>query len=229
MCWLFYVSPLLLYYWYDTFVLLCIKIPILAFYCCILAIGPSHRVHYIIGIIWFSISVIINCGTGCLNVLIDFKTEKKVKSCTMGCGIGIISLSIQLFIYIIMLIANRFLAYSTIFDYLHIILLGVTGLFVLLLLIIHIIVFTTLCLCRRKVDRANSRLYRKRERQQVEIRNVPQTEPVPPYATIEMLPVNESQTEPEPIYDPIQTEPEYLSTTNKTQTTDRHVYSVLNK
>ena len=75
----------------------------------------------------------------------------------------------------------------------------------LLLLIIHIIVFTTLCLCirfRRKVARATSRLYRKRERQQVEIRNVPQTERIPPYATIEMLPVNTSQVEPVPPFEP---------------------------
>ena len=210
MCCLFYVFPLLLYYWHDTFVLLCIKIPIFATYYYLTIVYSLNRGYYIIGVIWFSISVIINCGTGCLNVLIDCKTEKKVKSCTMGCGIGIISLSIEFIIHVIMLIANVIIVYGVyrprnVSESANVILLGATGLFVLLLLIIHIIVFTTLCLCirfRRKVARATSRLYRKRERQQVEIRNVPQTEPVPPYATIEMLPVNTSQVEPEPLFEP---------------------------
>ena len=50
--------------------------------------------------------------------------------------------------------------------------------------------------------RATSRLYRRRERQQVEICNVPQTERIPPYDTIEMLPVNTSQVEPVPPFEP---------------------------
>ena len=208
MCCLFYVFPLLLYYWHDTFVLLCIKIPIFATYYYLTVVYSLNRDYYIVGTVWFSISVIINCGTGCLNVLVDCKTEKKVKSCAMGCGIGIIPLSIELIIHVIMLIANVIIGvyrHRSADEAVNVILLGVIGLLVLLLLIIHIIVFTTLCLyinCRRKVARATSRLYRKRERQQVEICNVPQTEPVPPYDTIEMLPVNESQVEPVPPFEP---------------------------
>ena len=56
--------------------------------------------------------------------------------------------------------------------------------------------------CSRAVTRC-CKLCHRRERQ-VERHDVPQTEPVPPYDTIEMLPVNESQMEPVPPYDTIE-------------------------